>query len=208
MALEPGSIRACLDEAAHRAWRLYCALELEIPYKKTAVDEIKVQRQKLVASTIPWNASAATLVLELHAEVRRLETHLTEQVSGGYKARRGGSRDNTLFALRAIAKLAHGVDDQSVLSAFLVLDRWGNKADAALNPEKGLHRVPREPGAKEMRCPYCDYQTMRWNPANGVIVCIYPECTTDDGERPRWTAEFTVQNDALSFSWQPFKEAA
>lgn len=208
MGLEPGSVRARLDEAAHRAWRLYCALEMEIPHKATVVDEIKVQRQKLVASTIPWNASAATLTLELHSEVRRLEVHLTEQVSGGYRARRGGSRDNTLYALRAIPKLAHGVDDQSALSAFLILDRWGNKADAALNPEKGLHRVPREPGAKEMRCPYCGYQTMRWNPTNAVIVCINPECTTGDGERPRWIAEFTVQGNALAFSWQPFEAAA
>lgn len=209
MAHEPGSARARLKEGTEYAWRLYCALELVVPYREaTRQEQIRSKRQRAVASTIPWHSSAANLTLELHAEVRRLEVHLKEQITGTLGARRGNSRDNTRFALHALADLAEAVDDQTALSVLIVIDRWNHRATAVFNPDKGLHRVPREPGEGELRCPYCTFQTMRWHPPTGVIVCINPECRTENGVRPRWSATFTVNGDDLRFSWEEQGAAA
>lgn len=145
--------------------------------------------------------------MELHAEVRRLETHLKELVTGGFPARRGNSASNTSYALKALTHLAEAVDDQTALSVLNTVDRWNRKADNVFNPEHGLHRIPREPGEKEMRCPYCEFQTMRWNPGVGVIVCINPTCRTENGVRPRWSAEFVLREDVLQFTWQPLAAA-
>lgn len=122
--------------------------------------------------------------------------------------RRGGSRNNTRAALQAVAILTDAVDDQIALSALIVIDRWNRQASAVLHPEKGLHRVPREPGENELRCPYCTYQTMRWHPATGIVVCVNPECVNGEGHRPRWSAEFTIDGEVLQFSWVEMKEAA
>lgn len=205
----PGSIRARLQDSTLHAWRLYCALELLIPYREaTRNEQIRVKRQRLVASTIPWHNTAAGLTLELHTEVRRLEVHLKEQISGSLSRRRGGSANNTLCALQAISVLTDAVDDQNALSVLLVIDRWIHRAAAVLNPEKGLHRVPRAPGEGELRCPYCAFQTMRWHPATGIVVCINPECTTGDGVRPRWMAQFRTQGEELQLFWEPVGAAA
>lgn len=209
MTHEPGSLRARLKDSSAHAWRLYCALELIIPYQESSRSaQVAIRRQRLTASPIPWNATAAGLAMEFHAEVRRLEVHLAERISGSLSKRRGGSPDNTRYALLALSNLAERVDDQTVLSVLNTLDRWNRKADAAFHPEKGLHRIPREPGQGEMRCPYCTFQTVRWLPATGIIVCINPECHTDAGVRPRWIADFVLDGDDLQFSWQPIGQAA
>lgn len=208
MVHKPGSLHARLKDATEQAWRLYCALEVAIPHPETGGDDIRTSHQKLVASTIPWNSMAAGLVLELHIEVRRMEVHLREKVTGQLAARRGGSQDNTRYALKALANLTEAVDDQTTLSVLNMLDRWNRKADTVFRPENGLHRIPREPGQKELRCPYCAFQTMRWNPGIGVIVCVNPECRNENDVRPRWTAEFIIKDDVLQFSWETLGEAA
>lgn len=209
MVHAPGSLRARIKDSTEQAWRLYCALELVIPHRESSKGEqVRTSRQRLVASTIPWHATAAGLTMELHAEVRRLENHLKEELTGQLGSRRGGSTGNTQFALRSLANLTETVDDQTALSVLNVLDRWNRRADAVLHPENGLHRVPRQPGEKEWRCPHCTFQTMRWNPGSGVIVCVNPACHNTDGVRPRWFAEFAVEGDQLRFSWRTIGEAA
>lgn len=208
MAHVPGTLHARLHDSTEQAWRLYCALELVIPHRDNSRDQVRIHPQRLVASTIPWHSTAAGLTMELHAEVRRLEVHLKELVSGAFSPRRGGSQDNTHYALKALTNLAEAVDDQTTVGILNTLDRWIRKADAVFEPQKGLHRVPREPGEKEMRCPYCTFQTMRWHPATGVIVCVHPECLNEAGIRPRWIAEFIIKDDELQFSWEAIGEAA
>ncbi len=209
MGLEPGSLRARLQSSTDQAWRLYCALEVVIPFREAPRnDGIRTSRQRLVASTIPWDTNAASLLMELHVEVRRLEVHLKEKVTGQLTDRRGGSADNTQYALKALTKLAEAVDDQTVLSVLNVVDRWNRKTDNFFHPEKGLHRVPRSPKEEELRCPYCEFQTMRWHPGTGIIVCVNPDCLNESGVRPRWEARFVLQDDALAFSWEALSDAA
>jgi hypothetical protein len=178
-------------------------LETVIPYQETPRGHRPViHRQKLVASAAPWHSTAAMLAMELDAEIRRLEVHMKERVSGILSGRRGGSKQNTHHALKSVANLAEAVDDEMVLGVLNKLDRWVRRADAVFNPENGLHRIPREPGEKEARCPYCSLQTMRWHPGTGIAICVNPACLTEDKVRPRWSMGFVVVDDALKFTWK------
>lgn len=202
MHADPGSLRGRLKSSAETAWRMYCALETVIPHKETRHDQ-PTSRQKLTASTIPWHSTAANLTQDFHAEVRRLEVNMAALVTGIQGVRRGGSDKNTQLAIKAIVNLAESVDDQVVRGVLGFLDRWVRRAEAVFSPDKGLHRVPREPGEAELRCPWCDFQTMRWQPATGIIVCVNPECHTDDGIRPRWMAKYTLDDNEMRFTWEP-----
>jgi hypothetical protein len=204
MRADPGSLRERLKSSTDQAWKLYCALNAVIPFKEASKGQ-RISRQKLTASTIPWHGSAAGLVTDFYAEVRRLEVNLKAAVTGIRGVRRGGSDGNTRMALQSIVNLSFSVDDQTVLGILGFVDRWIRQANAVFNPDLGLHRLPRTPGEKDMRCPWCEYQTMRWQPATGIIVCINPECTTDEGVRPRWRADYEIVGDEMLFTWNELK---
>jgi hypothetical protein len=184
---------------------MYCALESVLPYKEVGKGQ-QISRQKLTASPIPWHGSAAGLVFDFYAEVRRLEVNLKAEVTGLRGSRRGGSDGNTRMALQSIVNLSHAVDDQIVMGILGFTESWVRQANTIFNPDLGLHRMPRTPGEEEMRCPWCSFQTMRWQPATGVIVCINPECRTDDGIRPRWRADYEIVGDDMRFTWNEMKD--
>lgn len=207
MRADPGSLQERLKSSIENSWRLYCALEVMLPYKEASRGQ-PISRQKLTASTIPWHGTAAGLIHEYYAEVRRLEVNLKASVTGIRGVRRGGSDGNTLMALRSISNLSVSVDDQTLLGVLGYFTGWANKAEAVFNPDLGLHRIPRQPGESDLRCPWCEYQTMRWQPATGIIVCVNPECLNDEGVRPRWQAAYEVAGDEMQFTWEPVKETA
>lgn len=207
MTADQGSLRGDLKISTETAWRLYCALLAYLPHKETAKGE-RVARQRLSASTIPWNSTAAGLTQDLHAKVRQFEVNLKASVSGIQGVRRGSSEKNTRFALEAIVNLVESVDDQQVRGVLGFFRRWNHRAEAVFDPDHGLRRVPREPGSEELRCPWCSYQTMRWQPATGILVCVNPECRTDREIRPRWLAAYELVDDELRFTWEPIQGEA
>lgn len=207
MTADPGSLREILKERADTAWRLYGALEVSLPYKESRGGE-RIHQQKLSASTIPWHGVAAGLTTDFHSEVRRLEVNLKCLVTGVQGVRRGSSEKNTRFAVQSIVNLSESVDDQAVRGVLGFLERWIRRAEAVFNPDRGLHRVPREPGESELRCPWCTFQTMRWQPSTGILVCVNPECRTDQDVRPRWLATYDLVDDVLRFSWEPMEDSA
>lgn len=209
MIHEPGSLRARLRTTTDQAWRLYCALEVAVPHRQvTGAHQPAISRQRRVVAPIPWNSVAAELTLEFAEEIRRLEVHLKERVTGGYPKRRGSSGANTKFAADSVVNLCEASDDTTVLGVLGYVSTWSRRAETYFNPEGGLHRLPREPGHKETPCPYCQCKTMRWNPARGLAVCVNPACRNQDGQRPRWSAEFVVLGGQLVFRWDELGEAA
>lgn len=208
MTHEPGSPHARLRENADQAWRLYCALEALIPYREsTSSGQERIGRSKPLSAPVPWNTVAAELTLEFHNEIRRLETHLKERVIGGYPKRRGSSGANTKHAIESVVNLCTTCEQGAILGVLRYMDSWNRRADTYFNPQHGLHRLPREPGQGEARCPYCQRQTMRWSPTKGIAVCIRPDCHNTDGQRPRWTAEFTLTDTGLIFRWDEMEAA-
>lgn len=133
---------------------------------------------------------------------------MKESVTGSYGKRRGGSRANTRFALDAVVNLSEATEDANVLGILNYLDGWSRRAEAVFLPEKALRRIPREPGQAEARCPYCARQTMRWNAATGVIVCLMADCLNGDGIRPRWVAKYAVVDNTLQFTWEELETTA
>lgn len=208
MTHEPGSIRARLHTSIDNAWHLYCALELAVPHRPTVVDNAGGGgKRKPSTSAIPWNSVAAGLTLEFHAKIRALESSLNYGLTGATK-HRGSSHANTRYAAEAVTKLCETRDDNIVLGVLSWIDGWNRRADAVFNPQHGLYRLPRQPGEGEARCPYCQYKTMRWNPARGLAVCVNPTCRNTDDQRPRWTAEFIVLGGQLVFRWDEITEDA
>lgn len=208
MTHEPGrSLQESLRTGADQAWRLYCALELEIPYRKSTAGGQEIGRQSRVVAPDPWNSVAAELTLEFHNEIRRLEVHLKERIVGNYPKRRGPSSANTRHALKSILNLCTTSDDATILGVLGYITRWAHRADVFFNPQHGLHRFPRQPGEKEARCPYCSCDTLRWNPSTGRAICVYPACRNHDGQRPRWSAEFTPTEYGPIFRWDEMEAA-
>jgi hypothetical protein len=206
---EPGSLHARLNGSAQHAWRLYCALELEIPHRQsTSSGQERITQHRRSTTPIPWNSVAAELTLEFHTEIRRLESHLKERLTGGYPKRRGSSSTNTRYAIDSVVKLCTTSDTVTVLGVLSYIATWTRRADTVFNPQNGLHRLPRQPGEGEARCPYCKRDTMRWNPPTGQAVCVNPYCKTDDGQRPRWAVQFTLIDDQLAFRWDEMEAAA
>ena len=204
MRADPGSLRERLKSSTEQAWKLYCALESVIPYKEVGRGQ-RISHQKLTASPIPWHGSAAGLVLDFYAEVRRLEINLKAEATGIRGVRRGGSDGNTRMALQSVVNLSFAVDDQMVIGILGYVEGWVRQATVVFDPDLGLHRLPRTPGEDEMRCPWCEFQTMRWQPATGIIVCVNPECRNGDGERPRWQADYEIVGDDMRFTWNELK---
>lgn len=208
MSHEPGSVHARLRDTADTAWRLYCALEITVPHRQSnGFDPARPAQQRKVVAPIPWNSVAAELTLEFHNEVRRLESGLKERITGGYPRRRGSSSTNTRHAIDSVVNLCETGDDGTVLAVLNYLTTWTRRADTVFRPEHGLHRLPRQPGEGEARCPYCQRQTMRWSPMKGWAVCVNPACENDLGLRPRWFAEFTLVDNQLAFRWEELESA-
>jgi hypothetical protein len=209
MTHKPGSLHARLRETADHAWGLYCALEYTIPHRSTkGPDQGRPVHHKLSHSTYPGNSVASNLTNEFHRQIRRMESHLAERIIGGYPKRRGSSNANTRRAIDAVVNYCETSDDATIIGTLGYLTAWNRRAENVFNPEGGLHRLPRQPGEGEARCPYCKRPTMRWNPARGIAVCVHPQCYNTDGHRPRWSAEYIVLGGQLVFRWDEMQEAA
>lgn len=206
MIHEPGSVHACLRTTADDAWRLYCALEQEIPERQAkGFDLARPSYQRRSAASSPWNSVAAELTIEFHRKIRAFESTLNERVVGATK-HRGPSHTNTWHAINGVVNLCETIDKADVLGVLNYLTHWVRRAHTYFDPAKGLHRLPRNPGEKEHRCPYCQNKTMRWSPTRGKAVCILPTCENDLGMRPQWFAEFDIIGEQLIFRWD--EEAA
>lgn len=208
MSHKPKSVHERLRETADHAWHLYCALEATVPHQRgTGFDPAKPSHQRLSAATAPGNSVAANLTRDFHREIRRLESHLKERLTGVYPKRRGSSSANTRYATDSVVKLCTTSDIGTVLGVLNYLTTWTRRADVLFNPENGLHRLPREPGEKETPCPYCKHKTMRWHPPRGQAVCIDPDCLNHDGNRPIWTVQYTFIDNQLTFRWDETEAA-
>lgn len=203
--MEPTTLLARVTDAATRSWQLNGLLELLVPFPERTGGNDPGRTGTRVDAPLPWNSQAAMLVTELHAEARRLELALNLRVVGRRPAR-GGSSENTELALQAVCRLCEAVDDDEVRAVLRQLTGWVGRARVALGHGAPLRRLPRQAGengvaSTEPRCPWCAFQTLRFRPVPGTIVCVNPGCRDDEGRRPLgWLEVGTVGTGVIR--WQ------
>jgi len=198
---EPGSVRALLHDASGLVWRLNGLLEAMVPWRSGQRDEVARQTNK-TASTPPWQSQAANLVMDLHAEARRMERLLVVTVVGTQGSEpRGGSSENTKNALDALTVLTEITDDTDVWDILRSLERWIMRAEVVLGYREPVRRLPRQPGEGEPRCPWCQYLTLRCLPASGRVSCVNPECRDDEGRKPRAVLSVSLSGVSV-LTWQ------
>jgi hypothetical protein len=118
---------------------------------------------------------------------------------------RGGSAANTRKALEAVQRLCEGADDHMALSATRTLRHWLKQALIALGEMEAPRRIPRLPGEKEPSCPWCANHTLRMLPLEGLIVCVTPKCTDEDGRKPRARMQFSSHVGDFVLVWQDMR---
>jgi hypothetical protein len=170
-----------LREAVATAIRVGAALE-ELIHQPTS--RPGGPRSVLVGSAPSWHAQAAYLVLDLQHLARRLEGELRFKVTDAYRQPRGGSDANTTLALSALVDMAQAVDRDTRWDVWRRLDAWCLKGRTCLGEFEPLQLLPRKPGKREPRCPYCSRLTLRQQVLAGLVRCVNPACRDDSGHRP------------------------
>lgn len=120
----------------------------------------------------------------------------------GGRIHRGISDRNTQLSLWALADLATTAADSDVAVVLVQLGGWVERARPLVGETEPLRRVPRTPGFMEPRCPWCGYCTLRCKLAAGMIFCINPSCTDEDGRRPLGVIEVGVTVHDVLLRWQ------
>lgn len=135
----------------------------------------------------PWNAEAAGVYWRIHAGARDLENDLRHtRAFGPLLPARGGTRENTIQALRAIGLLAVGLPADPLRRAADRVERWANSARRVRDLDE-LDKwvpVPQVPGALPPACPYCDSFSLRMSLGRSEVRCFRPGCRDMDGHQP------------------------
>ena len=92
------------------------------------------------------------LVMDVHHELRNLETDLRYQVSGRVRTR-GGSAGNTARCLERIPQLVSGLDYAAAQVTSKKLASWIYRSRLILGDADPVSRLPRLPGEGEPACP-------------------------------------------------------
>lgn len=196
-------LRVKLGDTVTRAWGLNGQLELAIHHRDVLPGNPEGGRPTVVHASLPWNSRVAFLIMELHELARRLETELLTHVSDRDRER-GGSSANTRVALDAVVNLAEATPDDQVLEALRQLDRWCTHAELALGLIDGLAHLPARQGEPEMRCPWCDYLTLRVKRVTATAHCVNPRCVygPSDRRRPCGRVETDILTGEIMIYWQ------
>lgn len=135
----------------------------------------------------------------------RLAARYTESqlhVSTVVRSVRGGSDENTRLALEHVVALSHRAGDTVVLYVLDTLGGWVSQAHIVLGESEAPRRVPREPGKREPRCPWCTYQTLRMRLSVGTVTCINPGCSDSLGARPVGLFVVDPISGEMAISWR------
>lgn len=143
------------------------------------------KRGKQSASPPPWNSEAAGVWMEIHAGARHMERELCILIGLPVRSR-GGSDQNTIYALERLPVLAGRDDGRSwqVVSAVAEAARWVRHTQALLDIKELSRTLPKAPGHDAPVCPYCHLDTLRWDRPRTRVFCSNPTCRDGEGRRP------------------------
>jgi hypothetical protein len=155
---------------------------------------------KVDFSQPPWHAPAANAVMDFHALARKLENEVRGELDLPGKSR-GGSDANTKAAVDSLLSQAERADDWLVRQLTREFRRWSFRALAVLGIAEFPRKLPRSPGEKEMKCPYCKNSTLRSFPGSEVIKCINPACRDGNGCKPEARMKYSELTRGWMMVW-------
>lgn len=131
------------------------------------------------SSRPPWNPSAASVTLDVHEGVRRIEDAL--RYEAGLPVRhRGGAASGTGKAIHAITQLSHTADSHSAGEHARAIIRW----TVTIRQLPAIDDLPRWQRVAAM-CPYCGFGMLRVAPRSGTVTCLrVGSCADHDGNHP------------------------
>lgn len=135
----------------------------------------------------PWYSPAGRALMNAHEGVRRLEATLRYLVTGYPGGKRGGSLKNTAEALRAIPRLAAGLDPRVADAAARYIEARIAEARTVHGIDEGrrLRHLPRKAGeALPPRCPHCGAFQLVADLDNATVHCTVYGCADGDGHPP------------------------
>lgn len=187
-----------LTDACNTAQRLHVVLEDLVQHRETRGDSMG-RMATVVHASPPWNAQAAYLIFDLAQLARGLERNLHLLISGTVP-KRGSSGENTQLAIRALPDLALGVDTEVAGLVARQLETWCSAARTVIGEIEPLSRLPRLPGCGEIKCPWCQRESLRMQTQAGLIRCVNPICLDEDGNRP--VAHVELIDNQPAFRWE------
>jgi hypothetical protein len=198
---DAGTDRVKLRKLMARAAELSFQLETAVLHKPSSVGKASFSR--ISHSQPPWNAAAASVIMQLSQLARSTEAQFRVEASQPVR-RRGGSDKNTLLALESIASCTEAVDDHAIIKALHDFTSWSSQARRVLGELELPQRLPRLPGQSEPVCPFCKRKSLRAFPLYGYIACILPLslCHDSEGRKPRAQLEYSSFTKQLELVWQ------
>lgn len=200
-AVSKAAVREQLRDATGTAIDLNHRLEevIAVPVSKL---ERSGKRGRIDHSQPPWNAPVAHLLTEMHRLSRFLEDEFRLHLHMAWQPR-GGSDENTIFALNAVVSLAEAVEESSYLIfATQSLGSWNSRSLVILGDRDLPQRLPRNVGQSEPRCPYCTRLTLRFWSSRGEVRCINPECLDETQRRPVARMEYSIIARDWVLAWR------
>jgi hypothetical protein len=139
------------------------------------------------ASADPGNTAALDAVTTVWAEARQLEDDLRYEVTGSAGPGRGGSDRNTVAAIEAAGRLAHGTGDGR-RKYRRKLASWTGLMGRLLGIDEAVRWLPIRggPGGVPPACPHCGAYSLRRAEGHWIVACWTPDCEGRDerGRRP------------------------
>lgn len=133
--------------------------------------------------------------MDLHALAREIERTWRSEGRLRVKAR-GGSDANTRGALEALDALLLVVPGWLVADSMRQLAKWGLRAGVILGDLEQPRRLP-----GDVACPYCSMKTLRMWAGAGIVRCVNPSCTMEDGGKAVATPEW-IDGEGIRLTWQ------
>ncbi len=137
-------------------------------------------------SSEPWQAEAADAYWAIHAGVRDVSNAMREERGLGRLVWRGHD-DATVQVFQRILNLIPGASDDLLAECLSRVEGWLTSAKqiADIDEADRWVPVPKVPGGKPPKCPYCQTYGLRMSRLRGEVRCSFPGCVDGSGRPTR-----------------------
>lgn len=169
-----GAVREAMDRL-DKLWAL-------LPEPESAGPQTGTIGRHAPESREPWAPQAAAAYWDLYFGAREM----ARVMRGAARMRRPADVCG-YEALLIVQNMAPISSDWVLRGVTRKLRQWVSRADAvpAIDEQEPWVALPSPPGAKPLKCPYCQTYGLRMLRRKGEVRCFFPDCTDADGNATR-----------------------